>query len=69
MVCLALILIYRQSRKFETGVITSADEFSIRTVLLGFRKGEGDLFIGFVLSTIFFSMFLAGIIRFLSTLA
>ena len=67
-VVVGLMLFYRQSRRFETGFITSADEFSIRTVLFGLRKGEGDLFMGLILTTIFFSLFLAGFIRWITTL-
>ena len=68
LVCLGLVLLNRQNRRFETGFITSADEFSIKTVLFGMRRGEGDLFIGFVLAIIFFSLSVAGFVRWLNTI-
>lgn len=48
--------------------MATADDFSIKTVLLGFRKGEGDLFIGFCISMVSFSLFLAGIMRWVRTI-
>ena len=67
-VCLVLVALNRQSRKFDTAFITSADEFSIKTVLFGLRKGEGDLFIGFLFSILFFALFLLGFIRWITTI-
>ena len=66
--CLGLVFLNRQNRRFETGFITSADEFSIKTVLFGLRRGEGDLFIGYILAIVFFSLFLAGFVRWLTTI-
>ena len=54
-VVVGLMLFYRQSRRFETGFITSAEEFSFKTVLFGPRKGEGDLFIAYRFAFVFFS--------------
>lgn len=68
MLCLGLVLLNRQNRRFETGFITSADEFSIKTVLFGLRRGEGDLFIGYILAIVFFSLFLAGFVRWMTTI-
>ncbi len=55
---------YRRSRKVEQGFFVTADDFSVRKIMLDIRKGEGDIFLGFLLSMIFFSMFLAGLVRF-----
>ena len=66
--CLGLVLFNRQNRRFETGFITSADEFSIKTVLFGLRRGEGELFIGYVLAIIFFSLFVVGFVRWVNTI-
>jgi len=67
-VCLGAVYFNRQNRKIETGFITSAEEFSIKTVLFGFRKGEGDLFVGYTLGTVFFSFFITGFVRWISTI-
>jgi len=68
LVSLGLVFFNRQNRKIGTGFISSADEFSIRSVLLGVRKGEGDLFIGYTLATIFFSFFVTGFVRWVTTI-
>ena len=68
MICLGLVYLNRQNRRFETGFITSAEEFSIKTVLFGMKRGEGDLFLGYILAIIFFSLFLAGIVRWITTI-
>ncbi len=67
-VCLGLVALNRQNRRIETGFITSAEEFSIKTVLFGLRKGEGDLFLGFLFSIFFFSLFVAGFVRWIQTI-
>ncbi len=67
-ICLGLVDVNRQTRRFETGFITSAEEFSIKTVLFGMKRGEGDLFLGYILAIIFFSLFLAGIVRWITTI-
>jgi hypothetical protein len=67
-ICLGLVYLNRQNRRFETGFITSAEEFSIKTVLFGLKRGEGDLFIGYIFAIIFFSLFLMGIVRWLTTI-
>lgn len=66
-VCLGLVVLNRQTRKFDTQFITSAEEFSVRTVLFGLRKGEGDLFLGFMFAVLFFSFFLTGFIRWITS--
>jgi hypothetical protein len=55
---------YRRTRKVDQGFFVTAEDFSVRKIMLDVRKGEGDIFLGFLLSMIFFSMFLAGVIRF-----
>ncbi len=67
-VCLGLVYMSRQNRRFETGFITSAEEFSIKTVLFGLKRGEGDLFLGYIAAMVFFSLFLTGITRWISTI-
>ena len=62
----AMMTFYRQSRRsVPSGMATlpSQDEFSIRTILFGFKRGEGDLFVGYFAAMICFSLFLAGIVR------
>lgn len=66
--CVGAVHLNRQNRRFETGFITSAEEFSIKTVLFGLRRGEGDLFIGYVLAIIFFSLFVTGFVRWIVTI-
>lgn len=66
--CLGLVVMNRQNRRIETGFITSAEEFSIKTVLFGLKKGEGDLFLGFLFSIFFFSLFVAGFVRWIQTI-
>ena len=67
-ICLGLVFLHRQNRRIETGFITSSDEFSIKTVLFGLRRGEGDLFIGYVLAICFFSLFVTGFVRWMTTI-
>ena len=67
-VVLVAVSIYRTSRGQEPeGVMTTADDFSIQNILFGLRKGEGDLFIGYMIAIISFSLFLAGIVRWVYT--
>ena len=60
-----IVVFFRESRRSDTGAgfPASQDEFSIKTILFGVRRGEGDLFIGYLGTMIFFSMFLAGFTR------
>jgi hypothetical protein len=67
-VCVGAVIVNRQSRQFNTGFVMSAEEFSVKTVLFGLRKGEGDLFLGFMLAVLFFAFFLAGFIRWVTTI-
>ncbi|MCZ6473716.1 MAG: hypothetical protein O6934_09785 [SAR324 cluster bacterium] len=54
-VSLGLVYMNRRNSRHETGFITSAEEFSFKTVLFGPRKGEGDLFIAYRFAFVFFS--------------
>jgi hypothetical protein len=65
-----LMVFYRESRRnqAQTGLFASSDEFSIKTIFLGLRRGEGDLFIGYLGTMIFFALFLAGLVRWLQTI-
>jgi len=57
--------LYRKNRKIEGGMLVSVDDFRIRKIMFDVRKGEGDLFLGFLASMVFFSMFVAGFLRFI----
>ena len=50
------------------GLYTSVDDFSVRTILFGFKKGEGDLFLGYTFAIFSFGLFLAVFIRWIRTL-
>lgn len=62
------MVFHRQNRKTVGSLYTSAEDFSIRTILFGMRKGEGDIFLGYLLAIVFFSMTLAGLVRWFQTL-
>ena len=67
-VVMIAVAIYRTSRGQEPeGVMTTADDFSIRNILFGMRKGEGDLFVGYMIAIVSFSLFLAGIVHWVYT--
>ncbi len=65
-----LMVFYRESRRSDSGAGSPAsqDEFSIKTILFGLRRGEGDLFLGYLGTMIFFSMFLAGFTHWIQTI-
>ena len=60
----------RESRRQDPGDFSapSSEDFSIKNILFGVRRGEGDLFLGYLFTIIFFSMFLAGFIRWISSI-
>lgn len=62
-VCLVGMVLYRQSRRNVTTTFSSAEDFSVRSIFFSFRKGEADLFIGFVVAMVSFSLFMAGLLR------
>lgn len=59
---------YRHSRSTVGSLYTSAEDFSIHTILFSVRKGEGDIFIGYMLAIVCFSFFLAGVVRWVRSL-
>ena len=65
-----LMVFYRESRRgqSQTGLFASSDEFSIKTIFFGLRRGEGDLFIGYVGTMLCFSMFLAGLVHWVQSI-
>jgi len=65
--CLVGMALYRQSRRNMTSVFTSAEDFSVRTIFFNLRKGEADLFLGFLVAMLSFSMFVLGILRWVMT--
>ena len=69
-VSLGAVYFYRQTRRneSESGSLATAEDFSIRAILFGFRKGEGDLFVGYVIGMVTFSMALAGVVRWATTI-
>lgn len=66
-VCLVGMVLYRQGHRNVTTAFTSAEDFSVRTIFFNFSKGEADLFLGFVAAMISFSLFVAGLIRWVQT--
>jgi hypothetical protein len=65
--CLVGMVLYRQSRRNVTSSFTSAEDFSVRTIFFNLRKGEGDLFLGFLIAMFSFSLFVLGIVRWAET--
>jgi hypothetical protein len=61
--CVGAVLFYRRSRKGNTNFIITAEDLSVKTLMLDVRKGDGDIFLGYLLSMLFFSLFLAGFAR------
>lgn len=54
---------YRQGRRSVTTTFTSAEDFSVKTIFFNFGKGEGDLFMGYLVAMISFSLFVVGLLR------
>jgi hypothetical protein len=67
-VCLVGMVLYRQTRRNVTSTFTSAEDFSVRTIFFNLRKGEGDLFLGFVVAMLSFSLFVTGFLRWAQTI-
>lgn len=65
--CLVGMLMYRQAHRNVTSTFTSAEDFSVRTIFFNFRKGEADLFIGFVVAMCSFALFVLGVMRWVRT--
>ena len=49
MVTVGGVLFRRKENRGAGQLYTSSDDFNIRRILFGFSKGEGDLFLGYVL--------------------
>jgi hypothetical protein len=63
--CLGGVLLYRRGKRKETSFFVTAQDLSTRTLMLDIRKGDGDIFLGFLLSMVFFSLFVAGLVHWL----
>jgi preprotein translocase subunit SecG len=57
------MVLYRHSRRNVTSTFSSADDFSVRTIFFNMRRGEADLFLGFLVAMISFSLFVLGVVR------
>lgn len=66
--CVIGLIFYRQGGRGGNTVFTSAEDFSVRTIFLNFTKGEGDLFLGFLIGMIAFSLFVLGFTRWFSNM-
>jgi hypothetical protein len=62
------VLFYRRSRKGQTSFLITAQDLSVKTLMLDIRKGDGDIFLGYLLSMFFFSLFLVGFARWVRSL-
>lgn len=63
---IGISVFYRQSKKSNATVFTSAEDFTIRSTLFNVRKGEGDIFMGFLIAMVCFSLGAAGFVRWVS---
>ncbi len=64
-VCIATLVamaLFRQNRRNIT-TFTTAEDFSVGTIFFNIRKGEADLFLGFLVAIVSFSLFVAGLLR------
>ncbi|MDH5751270.1 MAG: hypothetical protein OEZ59_02485 [Deltaproteobacteria bacterium] len=62
------LVIKRKDQKQGGGLYQSADDFSVKVILFGFKKGEGDLFLGYTFAILTFSLFIAGFLRWIFTM-
>ena len=67
-VMLVGMVFYRQSRRNVTSTFSSADDFSVRTIFFNMRRGEADLFLGFLVAMVTFSLFVLGIVRWVQSI-
>ena len=67
-ICLVGMTLYRKQHASVTSVYSSSEDFSVRVILFGFGKGEGDLFIGYMVGMISFSLFISGFVRWIMTI-
>ncbi len=64
-VCIATLVamvFFRQNRR-NIATFSTAEDFSVGTIFLNLRKGEADLFLGFLVAIVSFSLFVAGLLR------
>ena len=66
--CIGAVLFYRRSRKGQSSFLITAQDLSVKTLMLDVRKGDGDIFLGYLVSMVFFSLFLAGFARWMKGL-
>jgi len=66
-VCLVGMVLYREGHRNITSSFTTAEDFSVRTIFLSLNKGEADLFLGYLVAMISFSLFVAGLLRWVRT--
>ena len=66
-VCMVGMSLYRQSHRNITSTYTSSEDFSVRTIFLSTKKGDADLFLGYVVAMVSFSLFVAGILHWVRT--
>lgn len=66
--CLVGMVLYRHGHRNVTTAFTSAEDFSVQTIFFSLRKGEADLFVGFVVAMVSFSLFVAGVVRWVQTI-
>jgi len=66
--CIGAVLFYRRTRKSQASFLITAQDLSVKTLMLDVRKGDGDIFLGYLLAMLFFSLFLAGFARWISGL-
>jgi len=71
--CVAVTVLVNFLREGRRGLpeqehFSSESEFSVTNLLFGLKSGQGDMFISYSLSTLFFVMFLLGFLRWLRTI-
>ena len=62
--CLVLLGMLGKNRKTEvmSGMATTSEQFSMKTVFFSFRKGEADMFFTVLCATISFFLFSMGFV-------
>jgi len=62
------VMFYRRGRKAQANHVITAQDLSVKTLMLDVRKGDGDIFLGYLLSMLFCSLFLVGLARWVRSL-
>jgi len=60
---IAYLIYHRQNNQNFQAMYNSSEDFSPRYILFSLKKGEADIFFGYVAAMISFSLFLAGFVR------